>query len=102
MTSKGIPFTQYLLPDGRTRQETIDRPADIEEMARKVMAVGGRFEAEILRTGHVSFEVVKDNGGETETVAIKICDNGPNVLAAVDKLVTDAHRILCIPATEAQ
>jgi hypothetical protein len=94
----GIPFTQYLLPNGQKRQEWIDRPADIEEKARAVIAAGGRFEAEVLRTGQVSLEVIRDAAdGETESVAHEICANGPDVPIAVDKLVNDAHRTLVTP-----
>lgn len=91
----GIPFTQYLMPFGEKRPQWIDRPADVEEKAKAVIAAGGRFESEMLRTGQVSFEVVRDVDGETESVAAEICANGPGVLAAIDKLVGDAYRHLC-------
>src|SRR5690349_2567514 len=92
---KGIPFTQYLMPFGEQRPQWIDRPAEIEEKARAVIAAGGRFEVEQLRTGEASFEVVREVDGETESVAAAICHNGPAVLATVDKLVADAYLRLC-------
>ena len=92
---KGLPFTQYLMPFGEARPQWIDRPADVEEKALAVIAAGGRFEAEMLRTGHISFEVVREKDGETESVAAELCTNGPEVLAAVDKLVVDAYARLC-------
>ena len=53
-----IPFTQYLLPNGQRRAQQIDRPADIESLAEKFIASGGRYECEVLTTGHVSFTAV--------------------------------------------
>ena len=55
-----IPFTQYLLPNGQRRAQQIDRPADIESLAEKFIASGGRYECEVLTTGHVSFTAVKE------------------------------------------
>ena len=97
-----IPFKQYLRPDGRKTDISIDRSPEIEELARQVVAKGGRFEAEVLTTGHVSFEVVRDGEvrGEVESVAAEICANGPPVHGAVDKLVRDAHEALCMSHEE--
>ena len=92
---KGIPFTQYLMPFGDQRAQWIDRPGDVEQKAMAVIALGARFEMEMLRTGEASFEVVRDVDGEPETVAAEICANGPEVLATIDKLVGDAHARLC-------
>lgn len=84
----GIPFTQYLLPDGRRRDETIERPADVEAQAQKFIAAGGRYECEILTTGEVSFTAVFcDEDGDEQDVEIEICANGPAVRDAVDALV---------------
>lgn len=85
-----IPFTQYLRPDGRTRHETVDRPAHIEALAQEFIKRGGRFEAEMLTTGHVSLTACVKVEGEPTDIAIRICDNGPAVLEAVDELVKEA------------
>jgi len=86
-----IPFTQYLRPDGRFTAVHIDRPQDIEAKAAEVVAAGGRFEAEVLNTGVVSFEVVAGDSDDPFSVAIELCENGPAVLDAVDQLVRDAY-----------
>ena len=99
MTNKGIPFTQYLLPFGEKRPQWIDRPDDVEERAKAVIAAGGRFEIEMLRTGEISMEVVKDGPEETESVALHICFNGPVVPETVDRLVADAYTALCKEST---
>ena len=78
-----IPFTQYLLADGRKRTEYIDRPWEVEALAQQFIASGGRFECEILTTGEVSLTAHR-NG---EDVAIEICANGPEVPRRVDALV---------------
>lgn len=89
-----IPFTQYLMPFGDFVGTTIDRPADVEADARAVIAAGFRFESEMLRTGEVSMEVLKDggidDGGDPVVIAHEVCANGPVVLEAVDRLVRTA------------
>jgi hypothetical protein len=93
----GIPFTLYLMPFGEKVPQWINRPADVEDKARAVIAAGGRFEVEMLQTGEASFEVVREKDGETESVAAEFCANGPDVPAAVDKLVADAHARIVQP-----
>jgi hypothetical protein len=88
-----IPFTQYLLPNGRRERVTIDRPPEIEALAQKALDAGVRFEAEILTTGQVSFEALLPEGGEDGeplTLAMEIVANGPAVPRAIDDLVTQA------------
>lgn len=83
-----IPFTQYILPDGRKREEAIERPAEIEALADKFIKAGGRYECEILRTGEVSLTAVFcDDDGDEQDVEIEVCANGPAVRDAVDALV---------------
>lgn len=85
-----IPFTQYLMPDGRKSPQEIDRPPDIEALAHAFIARGGAFECEMLRTGQVSFTAVAMLDGERQDIAIAVADNGPAVLDAVDKIVREA------------
>lgn len=97
-----IPFTQYLMPDGRTRPMTIDRPAEIERKARDLIEAGYRFEIEVLMTEEISMEIVKDvpDPDINDSLGIEVCFNGPSqetskgtrlgVPEALDKLVTAA------------
>jgi hypothetical protein len=78
-----IPFTQYLRPDGAKRDVSIERPPEIEALAQRFIASGGRFECEELRTGEASLTAVKYD----RDVAIKVVPNGPAVLDAVDAVV---------------
>jgi hypothetical protein len=82
-----IPFTQYLRPHGRKRAEEIDRPPEVEALAARFIAAGGRYECEELTTGHVSLTAVYQVDGEDRDVAIEVCANGPAVPERVDKLV---------------
>jgi hypothetical protein len=79
-------FTQFLRPDGRQVPVTIDRPAPIEAQAAKLIAAGYRLECEHLQTGDVSFTVTSKDCDEV----IEVVANGPQVPAAVDRLVTKA------------
>lgn len=81
-----IPFTQYLLPNGRRRQINIDRPAPVEAEARKLIEAGVDFEVEILVTGVVSLTA----SYEEEDIAIELTRNGPEMDDAVDRLVKEA------------
>jgi hypothetical protein len=90
----GVPFTQYLLPNGRTRVIHIDRPPEIETLALEVMERGGRFECEILTTDEVSVTCVGEVDGEEQDVAIEVCFNGPEVPNAVDRVIRAAHAAL--------
>lgn len=82
-----IPFTQYLLPHGRRRAERIARPVEIADLAQQFIAAGGRYECEILTTGHVSLTAVMDVDDEPQDVEIVLCQNGPGIPDAVDRLV---------------
>ncbi len=87
-----IEFTQYMLPDGRTKQIHIDRPSDIEEKARAITNAGFHFECEFLTTGEISFTIADRE--KQDDVALEFSENGPEVLDAVDKLITDFHTAL--------
>lgn len=78
-----IPFTQYLRPDGRTRQITIDVNDVVGRMAEGLMRRGLCFEAEILTTGEVSLTI----SDSEQDLAIEVVPNGPEVLRAVDRLI---------------
>jgi len=82
-----IPFRQYLRPDGRQRKVEIDMPPEVEHLAYGFINAGGRYEAEVLTTGDVSLTAVYDVDGEDQDIAIELCDNGPGVPEAVEKLV---------------
>lgn len=88
-----IPFTQYILPNGRRRHEEIDRPDEVEAIAKRFIDSGGRYECEVLTTGHVSLTAVKDVDGEQQDVEIIVCANGPEIPGKVDELVrrSEAH-----------
>lgn len=92
-----IPFTQYLRPNGRKKPVEIDRSAEIERLANVFITSGGRFECEELNTGVVSLTAFHPKGGEDgdgDDIAIELVRNGPEVPAAVDKLVITTQRWL--------
>lgn len=78
-----IPFTQYLRPDGRQVPVTIDRPADVADLAQRIIDRGFRFECEHLTTGHASLTIA----GRDDDVDIEVVRNGPDVPVAVDRMV---------------
>lgn len=82
-----IPFTQFMMPDGRQVPVSIQMPVATEEKAKVLLNAGFRFEIEMLSTGEISMEVVDH---EDEPIAAEICRNGPQVLTAIAKMVEDA------------
>lgn len=89
-----IPFRVYTLPGGRQSEEVFSTSCKATyDMAQDVINAGFRFEAEVLRTGQVSF-TVHDIEKEID-VAIELCDNGPAVREAIRKLVINGHKIAC-------
>lgn len=94
-----IPFTQYLLPNGRIRRINIERPKEIEEIAQRFIKAGGRYECEILSTGEASITAVKMVRGQDGDVAIAV---GPNdaekVGELVDRVVRDSEKFIEVAA----
>jgi len=84
-----IPFTQFLMPDGRIRDGGFKRSAEIEKMAAEVLDTGGRFTSEMLSTGEISIAYEKQ--GEDQDVEVDVVKNGPEVLGAVDRMVKKLH-----------
>ncbi len=83
---KMIPFTQFLRPNGRARQVTIEASGDTEEMARSLIEKGARFEIEVLMNGIIHMDCQIGD----KLLANQLCENGPPVLEAVKELVLAA------------
>lgn len=83
-----IAFTQFLRPYGERRPMEIDRPKPIEDAAKMLVASGCRFDIEELTTGQISMTCEHDS--MEGALAHEICNNGPPVLDAIDRLVRDA------------
>lgn len=81
-----IPFTQFLMPDGRQKSVEIDRPEPIATLAKGLIDQGCRFEIEMLQTGEISMEVMRHG----KPITGEICANGPDVPRRVDKMIQDA------------
>lgn len=85
-----VPFTQYLRPDGRPSPELIDRPADVEAVAKDLIRRGVRFDIEFLMSGVVSLTAEVDVAGEVDVLSHALSRNDRSVLDAVDALVETA------------
>lgn len=84
-TTGAIRFTEYVLPRGEKRDMHVKRPFAITQKAKHILGLGYKFEAEILTTGQVSLTIA----GKNTDVGIEICNNGPEVLDAVDRLIME-------------
>lgn len=80
---RDIPFTQFMRPTGRPIPVFIARPENIAAKADRIIANGFRFECESLGTGEISLTITDDE----RDWAIEVVQNGPQVPAAVDRLI---------------
>ena len=87
-----IPFTQFIAPNGRKRKGSFERPEDIEAKAVEIIKEGFVFESEITGGGMVSLTISDPKKGED--VAIELCDNGPDVPKALDKMINKFYETL--------
>ena len=85
-----IPFTQYLLPNGRKRATSIDVDEETKKLAQQFMDAGGYFECEILSTEDISLTACFDQPDGDNDIAVEVVQNGPDVIKAVQKLVRNA------------
>lgn len=81
-----ITFTQYLMPEGRPSPVFIERTPDVVAKAKALIAKGYKFECEMLSDYKTISLTVVDPDDEND-VAIEVCNNGPSVPPAVDRLV---------------
>lgn len=79
-----IPFTQYLLPDGRPVPVSIDRPQEVADLAQQIMARGYRFECEMLSDYRTVSLTITNDGGDADGV---VCFNGAPVPEKIDAMV---------------
>lgn len=89
-----IPFTQYLRPDGRKVDVSIEVSDEVGTKAHAIIAAGYRFECEILTTGQVSVTITDDEADH----AIEIVMNGPDIPVTVERLIMN----FVIPTVEAK
>lgn len=85
-----IPFTQFMLPNRRRVQQTIDRSSEVEEKAQKLISEGFAFEIEILRSGIVNMDCTRGDIVLGQELAM----NDTDVPIKVDKLVNKAYERL--------
>jgi hypothetical protein len=79
-----IPFTQYLMPDGRKRRQFIDVAEDVAAKASAIIEEGLAFECELLTTGEASFTITDPKRGDLD---IRVVPNGPGVREAIEEMV---------------
>lgn len=82
-----IPFTQYLMPDGRKNTIRIDRPDDIAAKAQIITGAGYGLACEMLSDFRTISLTVEGEDGDFD---IEVCPNGPEVPSAVDRLISRA------------
>lgn len=82
-----IPFIRAL-PNGLRTLQTIDRGPELYASACKFIARGGRYMIAIMDTNHVELVAgMEDCEGRLIKVAHETSGNGPELMAAVDRLV---------------
>ena len=100
-TTKAVPFTQFLMPNGRRQTILIDRPVEVADAALWLIAQGCSLEIEMLSDyTTISMEVMGPPGadGEDNCLAGDICPNGPEVPVHVDRMIFKAKAHLEQPS----
>lgn len=82
-----VPFTQYVRPNGRKREVSIEVNDTLAPMVQAIIAKGLRFECEVLSTGVISLSI---SNGEEDITGVLV-DNGPGVRLAVERMIQDGY-----------
>lgn len=91
--SKGIPFTQFLKPNGKPCAQWIQRSPQVTSKARRIINAGYSLHVEELTTGEVSLTITDDHADH----AVEVVPNGPAITDAVDRLIMGFDKL---PAEE--
>ena len=83
-----MKFTQYLYPDGRREHREFKASEATEKLATELQDAGWHFECECNPRTSI---VLVDCCDHEEQLAQEAELNGPDVPAAVERLVTTAH-----------
>lgn len=89
---KYIPFTEYVLPDGRMRITPVIYPDELDSVYQELKSSGCRFEMEWLRTGHCSLTIDKGYEFADEPIAFDVCKQITSDV--ITRLLSDAHHAL--------
>lgn len=85
-----IPFIRAF-PDGHQVLSEIERPSDIQALANRFIAHGGRYLVAVLSDEEVRLvAATMGRDGETVEMASEVTANGPAILDAVDRLVRNS------------
>jgi hypothetical protein len=84
-----VKFIQKAAGTTEVRTVFIDRPKPIYKRSKSVVNFGGQFFIEELQE-KVLFVCRRDG----VVIASEICNNGPSVMVAVDKLVNNSFAIM--------
>ena len=81
-----IEFTQFLMPDGRSKIVWIERPSNIVKKAAEIQAAGFCFETEMLSDYKMISLTISD---ADDDYAQKVVPNGPKVPEAIDIMISE-------------
>jgi hypothetical protein len=85
-----IPFTQYILPNGRQKQiEFTTDDEDVFSKSLQLLGAGYSFSVEVLTTGQVSACIVDDQ--EEEDAVVKICNNSEELTHNINAMILAFH-----------
>lgn len=83
---EGIPFTQYLMPNGEPKDVSIVSTPNVLEKAQLIIDAGFCFECEMLADyTTISFSV----SDELADYSTYVCENGPQVPLTVDRMILE-------------
>lgn len=78
-----VNVIQYLRPDGRRRRQVVDLDDELKGAYKNMTVADCFFEAEELTTGEISITI----SDADRDVDIRIVENGPPVIAAMEEML---------------
>lgn|SRR5512146_777452 len=81
-----LPFVRQY-PNGRRCLAEMTPLPEVERLGKHFIAAGGAYLVEILSDGKVRVAACLQIDGKQEDVEEETCENGPELMAAVDRLV---------------
>lgn len=74
-------LTQFLRPDGESKQVTTDLPIEVEPLYKSMLEAGCQLHAEVLSTQEVSVTV--SNVAAEVDIDFSVTQNGPDVISGI-------------------
>jgi hypothetical protein len=86
-------FTQFLFPNGRQKQISIQVSEDLENKVKEIENAGYRFELEVFPEHNMLFGMINmDCCNADEVLSGDLCKNDETLQSSIQNLIEDAYK----------